>query len=167
MPKFLFKANDDVISHCRCTDSPPAMSSGQLDCPWCGCGWLIACSTCKKSYTYAVVREIDTPLDELARRERTIRKLDDYVDEEGIADWVTFMTEELEPFSDGQIVVYLDGGYFSVEARDVAFTGIYATHELPVLPHFEALDEPALLDRVLGNPAYWRARERPDRNEAD
>jgi hypothetical protein len=30
--KFFFKANDDVLSHCRC-EGAPAMSSGQLDCP--------------------------------------------------------------------------------------------------------------------------------------
>lgn len=54
--KFFFKADDDVLSHCTCTDAP-AQSSSQLDCPWCGCGWLISCATCGKAFTFAEVRE--------------------------------------------------------------------------------------------------------------
>ncbi len=66
MPKFLFKANDDVLSYCSCVGEP-AMSTGQLDCPWCGCGWLISCAKCGKAFTYAVVRETDIPIVELGR----------------------------------------------------------------------------------------------------
>ena len=85
MPKFLFKANDDVLSHCGCSGEP-AMSTGQLDCPWCGCGWLIACSNCAKSFTYAVVRETHVPLVELGRREVRRRGIKSVTEEE-IEDW--------------------------------------------------------------------------------
>lgn len=164
MTKFLFKANDDVISHCRC-EGAPAMSTGQLDCPWCGCGWLIACSRCTKSFTYAEIRETDIPLVELGRREVEARGLKD-ISEEQIAEWAEGMAEDLAMFEVGDIVVYLDGCYWRLDETDIVFNGLYASHDLGRLPHAEALSDPAHLDRMLGNPGYWFDRERPDRDVA-
>ena len=159
--KFFFKANDDVLSHCRCEDAS-AMSSGQLDCPWCGCGWMIACSQCTKSFTFAEVRETETPLIELGRREVEARGLKGISDEQ-IADWAEGLAETLAYFEVGDIVVYLDGSYWTVDSTDIAFDGLYASHDLARLPHAEALRDPAHLRRLLGNPRYWLDRERPDR----
>lgn len=161
MPKFLFKANDEVLSHCRC-EGAPAMSEGQLDCPWCGCGWMIPCSRCGKSFTFAEVRETDIPLLELGRREAEARGLEDITDEE-VADWAEWMAETLDEFEVGDTVVYLDGRYWKHDATDIVFGGFYASHSLKRLPHAEALSDPAHLDRVLGDKNYWLRRERPDR----
>lgn len=166
MPKFLFKADDRVLSFCRC-EGEPAMSSGQLDCPWCGCGWLISCSKCKKAFTFGVVREIDTPLEELARREAASRNIADRLTDQDIADWVAWMTECFEEFADGDVVVYLDGHYLRADATDIEIEGYFAIHRLPVLPHAEALADPPLLDRVLGDKRYWLDRECPDRHDED
>jgi hypothetical protein len=49
---YLCKDNDDLISHCTCREAlvaPP----GQADCPWCGCGWLFSCLSCRKAFTFA------------------------------------------------------------------------------------------------------------------
>lgn len=97
--KFFFKANDDVLSHCGC-DGAPAMSTGQLDCPWCGCGWLIGCAQCGKSFTFAEVRETDIPLIELGRREAITRGLTTITEEE-IADWAEGMADALDQFEVG------------------------------------------------------------------
>lgn len=43
---YLIKDNDDLCSHCACETAyitfPP-----QMDCPWCGCGWLFSCTACR------------------------------------------------------------------------------------------------------------------------
>lgn len=161
MPKFLFKANDDVISHCRCQDEP-AMSTGQLDCPWCGCGWLISCSKCAKAFTYGVVRETDIPIIELGRREVRRRGLAS-VSEEEIEEWADAMEREFARFEIGQIVVYLDGHYWPLDAENVTFEGYFARHDLKLLPHAEALERPEALSDLLSDRAYWLDRELPDR----
>lgn len=159
--KFLFKANDDVLSFCNC-ENEPAMSEGQLDCPWCGCGWMIACSKCSKSFVFAEVRETDIPLIELGRREVAARGLKT-VTEQDIAEWAEGMEEMLDRFEVGDTVVYLDGHYWTVGSRDVEFEGFYASHKLDHLPHEEALDDPPRLRAILGDRQYWLDRERPDR----
>lgn len=161
MPKFIFKANDDVLSFCACRDVP-AMSSGQLDCPWCGCGWMISCSQCRKSFIFAEVRETDIPLIELGRREVAARGYSGITEQE-IAEWAEGMAEAFAPFEVGDILVYLDGEYWHRDSTDIAFDGIYASHRLPRLPHAEALADPPFLDRMLGNADYWFERELPDR----
>lgn len=159
--KFFFKANDDVLSFCTCVDAPAA-STSQLDCPWCGCGWMIPCSQCGKSFIFAEVRETDIPLIELGRREVAMRGLTT-VSEQEIEEWAEGMAETLDYFEVGDIVVYLDGAYWTVDSTDVEFDGYYASHKLARLPHAEALADPPLLDRVLGDKQYWFDRERPDR----
>jgi hypothetical protein len=161
LPKFLFKASDAVVSHCRCADAP-AMSTSQLDCPWCGCGWLIPCSRCGKSFTFAEVRETDIPLLELGRREVARRGLT-AVSEAEIEEWAEGMAEMLDCFDVGDTVVYLDGSYWTVDSTEVEFEGYFARHKLAQLPHALALDDPAMLDKVLGDKRYWRQRELPDR----
>jgi predicted RNA-binding Zn-ribbon protein involved in translation (DUF1610 family) len=160
MNKYLFKANDNVISHCHCDDAP-AMSTGQLDCPWCGCGWLISCSKCRKAYTYGVIALTDRSLIDLGREEVKSRGLTN-VSEQEIAEWAEGMSEAFEPFSIGETIVYLDGSYFSLDATDIEFDGYFAHHEFKVLPHKVAMSDTAQLDAILGDPTYWRKRELPD-----
>lgn len=162
MPKFIFKANDDAISYCSCVGQP-AMSMGQLSCPWCGCGWLLSCSRCTKSFTYAVVRHTDIPLIELARREAAAIGLRSRTERDH-EEWATVMAEMLEPFQIGDIVVYLDGRYFPLHAKNIRFDGIFATHDLDALPHAAALHDASALAEVLGRKAYWLTRERRSQN---
>ena len=87
--------------------------------------------------------------------------------DQDIADWVAWMSEAFEPFADGDVVVYLDGHYLKAGATDIEIEGYFALHRLPVLPHAQALADPPLLDRVLGDKRYWLDRERPDRHDED
>ena len=161
MPKFLFKANDKVLSHCACIGEP-AMSTGQLDCPWCGCGWLISCSKCAKGFTFATIAETDIPLAQLGQREAKRRGLN--VTKQDIEDWASGMAQSLEPFDVGETVVYLDGEYWALDSRDIKFDGFFARHELPILPHAEALERPEVLRGLLGNQSYWLDRALPERD---
>jgi hypothetical protein len=160
--KYFFKANDAVLSFCKCVDAP-AQSEGQLDCPWCGCGWLICCLECGLAFTFAEVRATDIPLIEFGRREIAARRLE-HISEQDLADWVDWMAEVLDRFEVGDIVVYLDGHYWKYDSTDIVFGGFYAAHSLKRLPHAEALDDPGHLNRVLGDKGYWLQRERSDRD---
>ena len=157
MTKFLFKANNDVLSHCEC-EGEPAMSTGQLDCPWCGCGWLITCSKCQKAFTYAVIKETDLSMVEIGVREVESRGLTDSVTQEEIEEWAEAMSEDLDRFEVGDIVVYLDGEYLSLQATDVSFDGYYAHHDFDKLPHALALNNPDVLSDTFSDAKYWQDR---------
>lgn len=138
------------------------MSTGQMDCPWCGCGWLISCSKCAKAFTLAEVRETDLSFEELGRREVDRRGLLD-ISEDEIKDWAAGMADVLEPFAVGDIVVYLDGSYFNIYAEKINFDGYFASHDFDRLPHAKALENPTILLEILGGVDYWTDRELPDR----
>ena len=138
------------------------MSSGQMDCPWCGCGWLITCSKCSKAFTYAEIRETDIPLIELGRREVLRRGLTSVTEKE-IEDWALAIQTDLADFPVGQLIVYLDGEYLPLNSKNIQFEGWYAKHKLEKLPHLEALKNPELLNSMLGDSGYWLDREIPDR----
>jgi hypothetical protein len=108
------------------------------------------------------VRETDVPLVEFGRREVAARGLKD-IPEAEIEDWAEGMAEMLDNFEIGDTIVYLDGSYWRIDERDIHFDGYYASHHLDRLPHAEALRDPALLDRFLGDTKYWFERELPDR----
>jgi len=163
MAKYLVKASNAVLSHCNC-DAPLAAGPGQLDCPWCGCGWLISCIECRKAFTFATVVDVDLTYREIATRD-LVNRGHDLADVEddipGAAEW---LEAAMAPLPLGATVVYLDGGYFVVDETDIEFEGWFARHRLARLPHAKALQEPALLDAEMGDKSYWLERELPDRD---
>jgi hypothetical protein len=80
---YLQKDNDDLVSHCRCREAfisyPP-----QMDCPWCGCGWLFSCIKCRKAFTFARAVEVNDSWEELACRD--IRGMGMEVTDEAVND---------------------------------------------------------------------------------
>lgn len=161
-PKIIYlkKANDEVISHCRC--SGPLMGyPRQMDCPWCGCGWLFSCISCGAAFTFAEGVEVEGTLEDLAR-EDIQRYRREQPDEEHIEAWTTDMKDILRDVVPGKRYVILDGRVIPVDSGPVHFGGQYASHEFEKLPHVEALAEPALLDRILGDRAYWLERAFPE-----
>jgi hypothetical protein len=159
--KYLVKANDEGISHCRCEHS---LAGGpiQLDCPWCGCGWMIACMTCHRAFTYARVVEIEGDYAALAERDLTSRGYQ--VDADDICQAADWFAAAMAPLSLGEVVVHLDGNYFPLDTAPVHFSGDFAEHRLDRLPHALERTHPGQLDAILGDKAYWIERERPDRD---
>lgn len=165
MVKWIAKANDDVLSHCRCTGVLSA-TTGQFDCPWCGCGWLISCIECGRAFVYARVIETDRAYTDIAAEDARNRGLKNVTaeDVEAVAET---MQAQMEAFSVGATLVYLDGKYFPIDTCAIDFEGFFAFHKLDRLPHAVALEDASYLSSFLGDRRYWLDRERPNRHEDD
>ncbi|MES3085052.1 hypothetical protein [Sphingomonas faeni] len=164
MAKYLEKANNETLSFCQC-EHALASIPGQLDCPWCGCGYLIPCTYCRKSFTYARVVEIDLSYVEIVTADRARGGYDTAIDVvQSQADW---LADVMQDFELGDIVVYFDGCYLKLGDDDIDLVGLFANHSLARLPHHEALSAPAALVATLGDVQYWLTRERPDREIDD
>ena len=121
---YLRKANSDVVNHCKCADSY-VTAPGQMDSPWCGCGWLFTCSDCRKAFTFAEAVEVDFTLEEMARRDlQHWNRAGTAPSAEDIQGWVDFMQTFLRGVEAGQRCVYLDGVVIPTDADGLTFEGI-------------------------------------------
>ena len=136
MTKVLVKASNEILSHCSCDLA--FATNGQLDCPWCGCGWLFTCCHCRKAFTFAKVISVDSAPNDNA----------------------IYAGEDLEQFEVGEIAIYLDGMLLGPNDTDIDFTGYYAHHKMPLLPYAQATRK-SDLDDVFGNRNYWVDRALP------
>lgn len=157
---YLVKANDDLISHCRCETAPIGWPA-QMDCPWCGCGWLFVCSHCGQAFTFARAEYIDEPIEKIAHRD-LLRRRNDEPTTADIAEWVQVMRILQKGIQPGKTYVYLDGYCLPTDAEGIAFEGWAARHELLHLPHIDAMNDPKALDLTIGNRRYWRERAVPE-----
>jgi len=73
------------------------------------------------------------------------------------------MEREFKRFRVGQKVIYFDGHYFPLGAKNVKFKGYFAKHQFKTLPHAQALKNPQALRATLGEADYWFKRELPNR----
>lgn len=159
---YLAKANNDGICHCQCENAliswPP-----QMDCPWCGCGWLFTCMTCRKAFMFAKPVRVPETLEDLARREhRAMWKKDG--DDETIAGMAEAMEVILEPVEDaGGDYVYFDGYVLPVELdqmlregeEPLEVAGMHRDHVLSRIPHLEAMETDDGFEGMLGSTEYW------------
>jgi hypothetical protein len=111
MVKYITKANNDVLSHCQC-DNEIAAGPSQLDCPWCGCGWLISCMKCRKAFTFARVVDVDRSYADIVREDFANRG--ETVGEDEIEHGAEWMAGAMADLTVGDTVVYLDGSYLPV-----------------------------------------------------
>jgi hypothetical protein len=150
---YLKKANDDLISFCSCGDGRVTFPA-QLDCPWCGCGWLFSCITCRKAFTFAEGVEMEASWEDIARSD--IRKRwKEEPSVEDVASWIEAMQEFLAEVQVGERYVIIDGALIRVDANNINFEGWAAHHEFPRAPQVLALTNKAILEEKLGNRAYW------------
>ena len=140
---------------------PLASLPSQMDCPWCGRGWLICCTQCRRAFTYARVVDVETDYETFIRDDRRRGKWGGLGPSE-LKDCASWLEDALADIPAGRTVVYLDGMYFDVDSEPGVFEGVYALHEFQHLPHFVALTNPAHLDATLGQPLYWLERALPD-----
>jgi len=157
---YLKKAGNDVISHCSCGDGrisfPP-----QMDCPWCGCGWLFTCITCHKVFTFAEGVELETTWEQLAWDDEN-NSWNKSPSKEVVREWVEAMKVILKDVVVGKRYAVLDGWVFPADSKAIQFDGWHARHRFDVLPQFMALHDQNILEETLGNRAYWQANALPE-----
>jgi hypothetical protein len=149
---YLVKDSNDLISWCQC---PEALASfpGQLDCPWCGCGWLFTCIACRKAFTFARAVQVDRSLEELGTSDLQGRW--GKAEPDSVVEWVGAMTELLDGLEVGKRYVYLDGHFLAETDFPFAGTGWHSRHAFERAPQVDALSDRGVIDRLLANPEYW------------
>ncbi|HBH51883.1 MAG TPA: hypothetical protein DDY91_08330 [Planctomycetaceae bacterium] len=160
---YLVKANDDLISHCSCGDGRISFPA-QMDCPWCGCGWLFTCMTCRRAFAFAEGVELETNWEELAL-EDIRNSWQSEPSEDDVASWVAAMKVILANVEPGKQYAILDGFVLSVDATAIEFEGWHAHHHLDSLPQIDALEDRSLLDTSIGSRGYWTSRALPKSEE--
>jgi hypothetical protein len=157
--KALIKANDDLVSWCKCA-WPAYASSGQLDCPWCGCGWLFTCASCRRAFTFAKVVYAEVPLRQIMQQERSsYHNQPVALDDSEVISRTEWLEFELELLPVGTICAYLDGKVLAVDSADIRFNGWFAHHELDSVPQWSVRGSRAGIEALLGDKAYWLDRK--------
>jgi hypothetical protein len=150
---YLVKHNDQLVSHCACATAEIAFPP-QLQCPWCGCGWLFSCIECRKAFTFARAIETNEPWEALARRD-----LINYAKKEPepseVEHWVDAMRELHADVVVGQTYVCLDGVFIRTDATALEFAGWHAHHSLDVVPQVAALSDRSIITSLLASREYW------------
>ncbi len=158
---YLKKANDQLVCHCTCADAPITFPP-QMDCPWCGCGWLFCCANCRKAFTFAVAVELNESWEETARRDLNGRGPGfDAPTEDDIAAWVEAMQEMCKEIEPGEEYVYLDGWFIPTATDEIEIEGMHSFHELTCVPQVEALTDKSVIEEILSNQEYWTENEVP------
>lgn len=154
---YLRKANDEFVCHCKCDKADALISSpGQMDCPWCGCGWLFICSRCRKAFTFAEGVEINESWEDTG--DRTVRALYQREPEPSeVKEWIEFMKILLKVVESGEQYVYLDGYVIPTTAGGVSIEGWHSQHDLDLVPQVAALTDPEVRDRLLCSREYWQS----------
>jgi predicted RNA-binding Zn-ribbon protein involved in translation (DUF1610 family) len=159
MVKYIAKANDDVLSHCSCEDAIAA-GPAQLDCPWCGCGWLISCMKCRKAFTFARVIDVDRSYSDIVSEDFAARG--EIASPDDIEHCTHWMADAFADLVVGDLVIYLDGSYLRADTTNFAYDGWFAQHDFDRLPHAIAMEQAGALRDTLGEQAYWIERELVD-----
>ena len=154
---FLAKANNDLISHCSC-EATFVAAPAQMDCPWCGCGWLFICPKCRKAFTFARAEKCDLTWEQLAHNDLD-GKYGKQPSQEDIDEWIGFMKMLTKDVQLGKQYVYIDGWVFPTDETELRFEGVHAWHDLAVVPQEAALSDRQSLDQTLGNRRYWDERK--------
>ncbi len=150
---FLAKANDNLISHCNCQETFNG-APAQMDCPWCGCGWLFICPKCRKAFAFARAVKCDLTWEQLAHRDLD-GKYGQQPDEEEIEEWIDFMKMMTKEIELGKEYAYIDSRVIKIDAKNLKFEGVHAWHDLPSVPQADAISDKQLLEQTLGSRHYW------------
>jgi hypothetical protein len=153
---FLVKANNDLVSFCTCARTYIG-APGQMDCPWCGCGWLFICPKCRKAFSFARAEEVSLTWEELAHNDLD-GKWGRQPTRQDVEEWIGFMKILLKSVQVGKTYAYIDGWVFPSEGRNIHFEGMHSRHDLSEVPQFAALNDRAALEKTLDKKEYWLAR---------
>ncbi len=153
---YLVKANNELISQCDC-ETASIGEPVQMDCPWCGCGWLFICSKCRKPFTFARAEALDITWNQLAHNDLGGKWGRQPTDAE-IEEWIDFMKILLKGIRVGKQYVYIDGWVLETDETNLQFEGWYAKHEFANIPQVVALSDKSLIESTIENKNYWEER---------
>lgn len=151
---YLAKDSAELVCHCNC-DFAPVTFPPQMDCPWCGCGWLFTCIECRKAFTFARGIQVNESWEELALRDLT-NQWHNKPSREDISNWVAAMKELLADVKVGGKYVCLDGVIIPAQAAKIRFDGWHCHHDLAYVPQAAALKDRSIVEEVLSNREYWK-----------
>ncbi|QDU27387.1 hypothetical protein ETAA8_24740 [Anatilimnocola aggregata] len=162
---YLKRANDKLVCHCQCDEAlitfPP-----QMDCPWCGCGWLFCCAKCRKAFSFAVAVELNESWEATALRDLQGRGPGfDAPTEDDVAAWVEAMQVMCEELELGEEYVYLDGWFIPTTVEEISMEGMHSYHEINCVPQVEALTDKSVVEELLSNEEYWTENQVPEDDE--
>ena len=154
---YLRKASNNLVSHCHCANAYIG-APAQLDCPWCGCGWLFVCADCRKAFTFAEAVKVKFSLEQIGAHDLLQFSKHSKVTptKEDLRTWVECMKEFLHEVKLGRRYIYFDGYIVPVDAGCITFEGLHSAHALKVVPQVEALRDPTIVQGLLRNPHYWQ-----------
>jgi hypothetical protein len=160
VPGFLWlvRDSDDLVNWCRCEQGVVG-SLPQMDCPWCGCGWLFSCVKCRKCFAFARAAIVPGSLEDIAQADFRVFYRREPTDAE-LAERTESMTWMIDDLTEGQRVVVLDGAIIPADMEGpLEFEGWHSRHSLPWVPQVRALSDPSVEQDVLSNPEYWYERK--------
>lgn len=156
--RWIYKDSDQLVSHCRC-DVGISGCLPQLDCPWCGCGWLFTCAKCRKAFTFGRIDHIDEPELGLIARQQASLFTDGNPSPEAVALILEDFAALVKGHDVGERVVVLDGVLISADhAGALKLAGLHAHHDLAWLPQRRAIEHPTVMSEILANGEYWHDR---------
>jgi hypothetical protein len=156
---YLAKDGTDFVCYCTC-ENGLITSPAQMDCPWCGCGWLFTCLECRKAFAFARGVEVNESWEELAVRDLTNTGGKKPAPKE-VKSWVATMKKLMTHVAVGRRYVYFDGAIIPCDSDRLQFDGRHSLHDLPYVPQVAAINDESVLPEVLTNEEYWQGSKRP------
>ena len=167
MYKVLEKANDDLISFCKCEEGAYA-SECQADCPWCGCGWLFTCVRCGMSFAFAKVIETEVSPQQVVQLEYSRRFEREFaLDDDDVVEKAVWLNHEIMNLPRGTLCVFVDGKILPLNRINMEFDGRFAHHKFGILPQLAAHGSRSAIMKHLGNIHYWLERELQEEEKHD
>lgn len=153
---YLVKQDDGLLSECTCPEARVSLPQPSLE-PWTGGGWLFACMSCRRPFSFARATRVPESLEELARGDLGVG-----AEPSQVASWVEQTRLLLETVREGKEYVFLDGAFLPTHARRVTLEGWFADHDLGTVPQVAARENPTLVPGLLASEDYWMdgARQR-------
>ncbi len=166
MVMFLERANDDLVSWCTCPPGESLLKVGtEAACPWCGCGWLLGCITCRKASAFGRGVDVGMSYEDLARRDiRTFNEDLTYEPKpKEVRELAAWLRQAMAHVEVGKLYVNFDQRVVAADASALKLVGQIGSHDLPYVPQVRALTDPNVQRDVLTNRRYWdRARQIKD-----
>ncbi len=151
---YLVKSSNEFVSHCLC-DFAPISYPGQLDCPWCGCGWLFTCMNCQKGFTFAKAVRIKQSWRSLAQVD-IFRNSGEMANYKSSSDWIADMGSLLEEIIENHVYSYIDWNVLDTGCGKVRFKGDVMKHKFDSNPHRSAISAGLSKDTFeLAKRSYW------------